>query len=455
MKFSQTVPTVDVPGLAARRIAAEILDGVLRRRRPLDEQLDERAAHRDFAALPDRDRALVRVLVTSVLRRLGTLRHLLRHFLARGLPADAPRVEIALLLGAAQILWLEVPDHAAVDLAVRLCQAERRVARYAGLVNAVLRRVTRDGPRYLAGVDTTVLDMPEWLMARWVKTYGADTARAIAAANGREPALDLTVKSDPEHWAEVLGGRVLPTGSVRAIVHGPVSQLPGYAEGAWWVQDAAAALPARLLGGISGRTVAELCAAPGGKTAQLAAAGAHVIAVDRAPARLERLRQNLARLHLTAETVAADATAWRAGPFDAVLLDAPCSSTGTVRRHPDIPWLKREADIAALATLQRRLIAQAAELTKPGGILVYCTCSLEPEEGIEVVQALLNGNPNLRRQPIAAGEISGFAEWLTPDGDLQTLPCHLGDTPLPSPASGGGKGGGGLDGFYAARLQRI
>jgi 16S rRNA (cytosine967-C5)-methyltransferase len=444
--MARAEPAVDPPGFAARRLAADILDGVLRRHRPLDEQLDDKAAHPDYAALPDRDRALVRALATSVLRRLGTLRHLLGHVLVRGPPADAPRVETALLIGAAQILWLDVPDHAAVDLAVRLAQADRRAARYAGLVNAVLRRVAREGTQYLAAIDTTALDTPDWLMTRWVENYGADTARAIAVANGREPALDLTVKSDPERWAGALGGRVLPTGSVRAIVHGPVSQLPGYADGAWWVQDAAAALPARLMGDVRELTVADLCAAPGGKTAQLAAAGARVVAVDRAPARLERLRGNLARLHLAAETVAADVTQWRAGPFDAVLLDAPCSSTGTIRRHPDIPWLKREADIATLAALQRRLILRAAELTKPGGVLVYCTCSLEPEEGIEVVRGLLDDNPNMRRLPISAGEIDGRGEWLTPDGDLRTLPSHL-DDPDSRQA--------GLDGFYAARLQRI
>ena len=442
--MARTDSAIDPPGLAARRIAVDILDGVLRRHRPLDEQLDDRAAHPDFAALTHRDRALVRALVTVVLRRLGTLRHLLGHWLK--LPADAPRVETALLLGAAQILWLEVPDHAAVDLAVRLVQADRRAARYAGLVNAVLRRVAREGAQFLAAVDTIALDTPEWLMARWVNTYGAETARAIAVANGQEPALDLTVKNDPEHWVRALGGRVLLTGSVRAIVHGPISQLPGYGEGGWWVQDAAAALPAKLFGDVRGRSVADLCAAPGGKTAQLAAAGARVIAVDRAPDRLERLRGNLERLHLAAETVAADAMQWRAGPFDAVLLDAPCSSTGTIRRHPDIPWLKRASDVAALAALQRRLVAQASELTKPGGVLVYCTCSLEPEEGVEVIRDLLAHDPNLRRQPISADEVHGRSEWLTADGDLRTLPCHL-----PDPDSRMG----GLDGFYAARLQRI
>ena len=212
---------VDAPGLAARRIAADILDGVLRRRRPLDDDLDERAAHPDFTTLAARDRALVRTLVATVLRRLGTLRHLLAQWLK--LPAGAPQVETALLLGAAQILWLEIPDHAAVDLAVRLVQADRRAARYAGLVNAVLRRVTREGTQFLGTVDTTALDTPQWLMARWEKSYGTTTAHAIAVANSHEPALDLTVKNDPEHWANVLDGRVLPTGSVRAIVHGPIS----------------------------------------------------------------------------------------------------------------------------------------------------------------------------------------------------------------------------------------
>src|SRR5262245_56846893 len=435
---------VDAPGFATRRIACDILEGVLRRHRPLDDELEQRAAQPDFATLPHRDRALVRTLVAMVLRRLGTLRHLLGRWLK--LPAGAPRVETALLVGAAQILWLDVADHAAVDLAVRLVQADRRAARYAGLVNAVLRRVTREGAQLLTTVDTTTRDTPEWLMARWEKNYGATTARAIAVASAQEPGLDLTVKNDPQHWAGVLGGRVLPTGSVRAIVHGPISQLPGYATGAWGVQDAAAALPAKLMGNPRGLAVADLCAAPGGKTAQLAAAGARVIAVDRAPERLERLRQNLSRLQLSAETVAADATQWQAGPFDAVLLDAPCSSTGTIRRHPDIPWLKHAADIAALAALQRRLAAQAAQLTKPGGILVYCSCSLEPEEGIEIVRDLLHSTPGLARRPISPDEVYGYGEWLTADGDLRTLPCHL-----PDPDSRMA----GLGGFYAARLQKI
>ncbi len=437
--------TAEPAGLPARRIAADILDRVLRRRHPLDEALHAQAAHRDYAELPDRDRALVRVLAATVLRRLGTLRHLLGEFLKSGIPANAPRLETVLLIGAAQILWLDVADHAAVDLAVHLVRADRTCERYAGLVNAVLRRIAREGKARLALLDGPALDTPDWLMARWTRNYGAPTARAIALANAQEPALDFTVKDAPKHWAQKLGGRVLPTGSVRAVVHGPIPQLPGYAEGAWWVQDAAAALPVRLLGDIRGRAVADLCAAPGGKTAQLAAAAAHVTAVDRSPARLERLRANLARLELTAELVAADILQWHAGPFDAVLLDAPCSSSGTIRRHPDIPWLKRESDIAALAAVQRRLIARAAELVAPGGILIYCTCSLEPEEGEAVVNEFLAAHANFRRCPIRDQEIAGSGEWRNSEGDLRTLPCHLPDA---EPRMAG------LDGFYAARLER-
>ena len=388
----------------------------------------------------------MRVLVATVLRRLGTLRHFLGLFLDRGLPAQVPRVETALLIGAAQVVFLNVPDHAAVDLSVRLAQADRRAAGFAGLINAVLRRVAREGAARLAALDTSVLDTPDWLMARWTAAYGATTARAIAVANCAEPALDLTVKSNPEHWAEKLGGRVLPTRSVRVIATGTVSALPGFAEGAWWVQDTGAALPVRLLGEVRGRRVADLCAAPGGKTAQLALAGAHVTAVDRARARLQRLRDNLARLALKAEIAAANVEEWSAEPFDAVLLDAPCSATGTIRRHPDVPWLKNAEDIVKLSALQRRLLDRALALTKPGGTLVYCTCSLEPEENEAIVADLLAHTPNVRRAPIAAAEVFGCAEFISKEGDLRTLPCHFPDSDSRF---------AGIDGFYAARLLKL
>jgi 16S rRNA (cytosine967-C5)-methyltransferase len=432
----------EVPGLAVRLLAADILDGVLRQRRALDDILE---SSNPLAALAERDRALVRALVGVVLRRLGTLRHLLAMFLERGLPAQAPRVEIALLLGAAQILFLNVPDHAAVDLAVRVAQADRRAAPFAGLINAVLRRLTREGAAHLAALYPSALDAPDWLMARWIATYGDATARAIAAANSQEPALDVTVKSDAPAWAEKLGGRVLPTGTVRAIAHGTVTALPGFADGAWWVQDAAAALPVRLLGNIKGLRVADLCAAPGGKTAQLVAAGAKVTAIDRSPARLKRLADNLARLSLEAELLCADVEKWTPEqPFDAVLLDAPCSATGTIRRHPDVPWLKREVDIASLTAMQRRLIDRAVAAARPGGTIVYCTCSLEPEEGEGVISGLLERQAGVRRRPITANDVSGQSEFITKNGDLRTLPCHLPDTDSRF---------GGLDGFYAARLE--
>jgi 16S rRNA (cytosine967-C5)-methyltransferase len=439
---TRPVRSADVPGLAVRLLAADIIDGVLHRRRALDEILESSNA---LTALPERDPALVRALVGVVLRRLGTLRHLLAMFLDRGLPPQAPRVEIALLLGAAQIVFLNVPDHAAVDLAVRVAQADRSAAAFAGLINAVLRRMTREGAARLAALDTSALDTPDWLMARWTSAYGAATARAIAEANRHEAALDVTVKNDPEFWAAKLGGRVLATGSVRLVAPGAVGALPGFAQGAWWVQDAAAALPARLIGDIRGRRVADLCAAPGGKTAQLILAGGKVTAVDRAPARLQRLRDNLARLTLEAEIVCADVEEWTAEPFDAVLLDAPCSSTGTIRRHPDVPWLKGAEDIVKLSRLQRRLLDRAVTLTKSGGTLVYCTCSLEPEENENVVADLLAREPRMRRVAMTAGEIFGRDELISKDGDLRTLPCHFPDSDLRF---------AGVDGFYAARLVK-
>jgi 16S rRNA (cytosine967-C5)-methyltransferase len=433
----------DVPGLVARRLAVHLVEGVLLRRRALDELLETTV---ELSALEERDRALVRAIVATVLRRLGTLRHLIGLFLDRGLPAQAPRVETVLLIGAAQILFLDVPDHAAVDLAVRLVQADRHAARFAGLVNAILRRLAREGGARLAGLDTAELDTPDWLLARWSETYGAAIAHAIAIANRHEPALDLTVKKEPESWASKLGGHVLPTGSVRLVAHGAVTALPGFADGAWWVQDAAAALPARLFGDLRGRHVADLCAAPGGKTAQLAAAGAAVVAVDRAPKRLARLRENLDRLSLTAELVCADVAEWTTEQkFSAVLLDAPCSATGTIRRHPDVPWLKSAGDIARLADLQHRLLARAVALTEPGGTLIYCTCSLEPEENEAIIADLLTRETSMRRMPIAGAEVFGRHEFLTAAGDLRTLPCQLPDTDSRL---------AGLDGFYAARLVK-
>ena len=438
----------EVPGLAARRVAADILDGVLQKHRTLDDQLDGAGAHPALKTLSDRDRALMRRLVATVLRRLGTLGHLLSRLLDRGIPTDAPRAQSALLIGAAQILWMDVPDHAAVDLSVRLVQSDRRAAKYAGLVNAVLRRCAREGQPLIDEIKSERLDVAPWLLARWSTYYGEAVARDIAIAIGHEPSLDITVKSDAEQWATRLHGETLPTGSVRTLLQGSVTMLPGFSEGEWWVQDAAAALPAQLFGDVAGKTIADLCAAPGGKTAQLAQAGARVVALDRSQNRMVRLRDNLARLSLEAETVVADAAEWQAGDnsgFDGILVDAPCTSTGTIRRHPDIGWLRQEADIAALTALQKRLLQKATALLKPGGTLVYCTCSLEPEEGEQAISAFLAAESSMRRVPIVASEVAGLAEIVTAEGDLRTLPCHL---PRDEPRLGG------LDGFYASRLVK-
>ncbi|PDT68131.1 RsmB/NOP family class I SAM-dependent RNA methyltransferase [Bradyrhizobium sp. C9] len=447
MPPSRFAVPAEVPGLAARRIAADILDGVLHKHRTLDDQLDGAGAHPGLKSLADRDRALMRRLVSTILRKLGTLGHLLSRLLDRGVPTDAPRAQSALLIGAAQILWMDVPDHAAVDLSVRLVQSDRRAAKYAGLVNAVLRRCAREGQGLIDEISTQTLDLPQWMLARWNAHYGEATARDMALALGHEPSLDLTVKSDAPQWASRLHGEILPTGTVRTLLQGSVTMLPGFAEGQWWVQDAAAALPVRLFGDIKDKRVADLCAAPGGKTAQLALAGAQVTAVDRSPARVARLRDNLARLELQAETVVADAAEWPAetASFDGILVDAPCTSTGTIRRHPDVAWLRQESDIAALTALQKRLLHKATHLLKPGGTLVYCTCSLEPEEGEHAIAALLASESGLRRAPVEKDEVAGLDDIITADGDLRTLPSHL---PNADPRLGG------LDGFYAARLVK-
>jgi 16S rRNA (cytosine967-C5)-methyltransferase len=438
----------EVPGLTARRIAADVLDGVLHKHRTLDEQLEGVGAHPGLKALADRDRALMRRLVATILRRLGTLGHVLSRLLDRGVPTDAPRAQSALLIGAAQILWMDVPDHAAVDLSVRLVQSDRRAAKYAGLVNAVLRRCAREGKPLIEEVRAQTLDIPEWLMSRWIAHYGENVARDIAEAISHEPSLDITVKSDAGQWASRLHGETLPTGSVRTLLQGSVTMLPGFSDGQWWVQDAAAALPARLFGDVAGKSIVDLCAAPGGKTAQLAQAGARVTAVDRSAPRMARLRDNLARLALEVDSVVTDATEWQGGSsggFDGILVDAPCTSTGTIRRHPDVAWLRQETDIAALTALQKRLLQKAVALLRPGGTLVYCTCSLEPEEGEQAISVLLAAEPAMRRVPIEAGEVAGLTEILTAEGELRTLPCHL---PHPDPRFSG------LDGFYAARLVK-
>ncbi|GJD41089.1 RsmB/NOP family class I SAM-dependent RNA methyltransferase [Methylobacterium bullatum] len=451
--------TIDrtVPGLAARQVAHAAVSDLLVQGRAfaLEDALAKAGVD---AGLDAADASLARAIATATFRRLGFLRRMLTARMTQGLPPDQPRLVALLVTGAVQILDLNVPDHAAVDLSVRLAKGDPYLQHTPGLVNAILRRVIRERDAIAAEAsDPLAQNTPDWLAARWSAAYGPDTARAIAAAHLSGAALDITPRGSATEWAERLGGVALPTGSIRLHeVRSAVSDLPGYGEGAWWVQDAAAAIPARLLAAGPGQRVADLCAAPGGKTAQLAATGAEVVAVDRSAPRLERLSENLARLGLKAEIRVGDATQLPetdAGTFDAVLLDAPCSATGTIRRHPDVAWTKAGGDVGRLGGLQRRLLDRAATLVKPGGRLVYCTCSLEPEEGEGQVAAFLARNPAFERLAIRPEEVGGLGELINGDGDLRTLPSHLSGDRVD------GEGApavvrGGIDGFFASRLVR-
>ena len=434
--LSQTKPA----GLAARAAAASLLAGVLDRRQPLDALLD---ADRAFGALTDRDRRLARAIASTTLRRYGEVHALLDRLIEKKPPRSRDFFHV-LEIAVTQVLFMEVADHASVSIAIDQISADPKARHLKGLANAVLRRIARERDALIAYIDSARLDTPEWLWDRWVATYGEATARAIAEAHLGEAPLDISVKHDPAGWAAKLGGAVTATGSVRLVGTHGVEALAGYDDGDWWVQDMAATLPARLLGDVAGKRVADLCAAPGGKTAALAAAGAEVTALDISANRLKRLSANLARLSLSAETVAANLLDWQPGePFDAVLLDAPCSATGTIRRHPDVAWLKTAEDIATLAEVQARMIDRAAAMLKPGGTLIYCTCSLEPEEGEAQLAGAL-ARTGLTLKPVDAAEIGGLAAAITPEGTIRTLPCHDAGPGVPP----------GMDGFFVMRLDK-
>ncbi|HEY2871740.1 MAG TPA: RsmB/NOP family class I SAM-dependent RNA methyltransferase [Reyranella sp.] len=420
----------------SRRIALDVLVACLDKGQPLDDAL---ARHPGFPALDPRDRAFVRLLLATTLRRLGEIDTVLGAMIERPLEGANAIGRQILRLGAAQLIFLGTPPHAAVDTSVAL--AQNRLPHIKGLTNAVLRRVAREGVAMLGDRDPARLNTPQWLWESWVATYGEETTRAIAAAHLIEAPLDLTPRSDADFWAGQLDAEKLPIGTLRRRAGGAIGELPGFAEGAWWVQDAAATLPVRLLGDVVGQRVADLCAAPGGKTLQLCAAGARVTAVDVSARRIGRLSDNLARAGMTAELVTADAGKWTpVEKFDAVLLDAPCSGTGTLRRHPDIAWLKDSDDVSRLTLTQDRLLVHALELLKPGGTLVYAVCSLEEEEGPARIDALLARLPQVTLVPVQPAELPGLTEAISPNGDIRTLPSMWPER-------------GGLDGFYVARLR--
>lgn len=433
-----------IPGLPARLAAAAIIGDVVQGGHRLDECFSPQAVPNRLIGLDPRDVALTRSIATVSLRRLGVIRHVLGELLEKGLPRQAGRLEYTLIAAAAQLLFLDAADHAAIDLAVRATKLEPKTGAYSGMVNGVLRNIARRRDEFLEMAAGGEYDAPPWLAQRWRKAYGDDAGRAIIAMHMQEPPLDLSVKSDPEDWAEKLEGVVLPTGSVRLKTRAPIAELAGYRDGEWWVQDSAAALPARLLATKPDERVLDMCAAPGGKTAQLALTRAHVVALDRSAERLKLLAANLSRLDLRADIAVGDATGYQAQPFDAILIDAPCSATGTARRHPDVPWTKKPGDIETLAALQSKMLARAALLTKAGGRVVYCTCSLEPEEGEQQIAAFLRRNPDFRREPVTAAD-GVPTEFINKDGDLRTLPSYWPNEDARL---------AGIDGFFAARLVR-
>jgi 16S rRNA (cytosine967-C5)-methyltransferase len=434
------------PGFAARAAASKILAAVIDRKTPLDGMLDAEGGNPIYRALEDNDRALVRAILNSALRHLPRIEAAIASMLDTPLPEGARALHHVLVVGAAQMLYLDVPDHSAVDLAVEQANQDPRNRRFAKLVNAILRRIGREKQAVLEQV-ADVPAMPEWFLKRLEAAYGREAALVISETQLEPAAIDITVKSDPEGWAKRLNGITLPTGSVRlAAFEGSIPSLDGFSEGEWWVQDAAASIPAKLFGSLAGKRVVDLCAAPGGKTAQLIHAGGTVTALDQSANRVKRLASNLARLGLEAETVVADMAKFEpADLFDAALLDAPCSSTGTTRRHPDVLWTKGPEDISKLAALQEKMLRRALTLVKAGGLVVFSNCSLDPLEGEDVVAHVLADTDNVERVAIRPEDWPGLETAISPSGAFRTTPAML---PLGSGFASG------LDGFFAAVLRR-
>lgn len=426
------------PGLSARTAAVKILSAVLDKKTSLDGMLDAENGNPAYRALSLADRALVRAIVNTALRHLPRIEAALSMLLDGPLPQGARSLHHVLVVGATQMIYLDVPDHSAVDLAVEQAHRDPRNRRFVKLVNAVLRRLGREKEDIIQAI-ASVPVLPEWFFDRLNSVYGGDAAHKMAEAQLIPSVIDVTVKSDPDQWAQRLNGTVMPNGSVRlASFEGSVSALDGFDEGEWWVQDFSASMPVRLMGDLTGKRVADLCAAPGGKTAQLVLAGADVTALDQSGNRLKRLRENLGRLKLKATTIESNMLKYQPDElFDAVLLDAPCSSTGTLRKHPDVCWTKDKNDIAKLATLQEQMLRHAINLVKPGGIVVFSNCSLDPSEGEEMVERVLANNGRLERVPALISDFPGMEAAMNTKGELRTTPDMF----------------GGVDGFYAAMLR--
>lgn len=436
-------------GWQSRLAAAELLNLSLDGGADLETAMDH---SRTFRRLEGSDRGFARAIAGAALRGLGRIDWALGGMLDRPLEDIAPEVRALLRAGCAQLWMLGVADHAAVSATVEAAGRWHEARRGGGLVNAVLRRAARESDAFQSAPATAV--WPDWMAAKLKSSLGEERAEAMAKLQMEEPPIDLTLKprEDAEAWAEKLGGRVLASGSIRLENGAGLTELPGYAEGAWWVQDAAAALPARLLGDVRGKLVADLCAAPGGKALQLAASGAKLTAVEISQQRIARLRENAERARVSMEIVQQDARSWRpAEKLDGVLLDAPCSALGILRRHPEGVWRRDPKDLARFPATQMKLLEAAAEMLRPGGRLVYSVCTPVPEEGRDIIAAAV-ASGSWRRVKITADEAPGFAAALTDEGDVITAP------PARDPAAAGT---GEIvaepmksDVFYIARLER-
>ncbi len=412
----------------ARRAALALLGDVTGARRLLSEVLEPR-----LAPLPAAERARAQRLASVTLRVMDRADRMLGPHLRKRPPEPVMNL---LRMGVTEICELGQAPHGVVNACVTLAREDRRRAGMAGLVNAVLRKVADEAGKWPA---LPLPRLPKWLRKPLIADYGKPVVEAIEAAHYRAAPLDLSARDDAPALAHALGGQLLELGSVRLRAPGQVSKLPGFDAGLWWVQDVAAAQPARVLAPAPGARVLDMCAAPGGKTLQLSAMGAEVTALDISPGRMARVEENLARTGLRAETVVGDALEYQAEPFDAILLDAPCSATGTIRRHPDLPQAKDGSDFPQLFALQAALIDKALTLLRPGGRLVYCTCSLLIDEGEEQVRDAIARHPGLRpdRQALARPGLN--PAWRTDEGGLRLRPDYLPDQ-------------GGMDGFYIAAL---
>ena len=436
-------------GFEPRKISARLLGLVVDEGHSLAALCEGATGNASFRSLGTKDRAMVRAILTTSLRYRSAILAVMKKVMDRPEPKRARELSHLLHVAAAQILFMELPDSAAVNLAVAAIAENHNTQRFRGFANAVLRRIGREKEMLLGEVVPNAPVLPQWLRKQVRTDYGKQNLDMIEAMVLLEPYLDISIKADrsTQGWARKLDGVELVSGSVRLTAATPVHKLEGYQQGAWWVQNAAAAIPARLLGDVDGLEVADLCAAPGGKSAQLASAGAKITVVDNSSSRLKRLVENFQRLELEGDIVCADILEWNPGKqFDHVLLDAPCTSTGTIRRHPDVMWSKNENEVKSLGDVQRKMLQKAIELTKPGGTIIFSTCSIFKSEGEDVFAWAQKENDQVETYPIGADEVGGLAQIINGQGAVRSLLHHMALEPLRL---------GGIDGFFAGRLRKL